>query len=89
PSLTGIFNLGTGTARSYLDLARAVCHANDLPERIEFVEMPSSLRGQYQSFTQAPMGRLRALGFNHKFMTLEEGVTAYVQNYLRKADPYR
>lgn len=89
PNLSGIFNLGTGTARSYLDLARAVCKANSLPERIEFIDMPQALRGQYQSFTQAPMARLRAIGFNHSFMTLEEGVTAYVQNYLRKADPYK
>ena len=89
PEIAGIFNLGTGQARSYHDLARAVCTANDLPEEIEFIDMPQSLRGQYQSFTQAPMARLRALGFNHRFMTLEEAVTAYVQNYLRQPDPYR
>ncbi len=88
-SFAGIFNLGTGTARSYADLARAVCHANGLPERIEFIDMPQALRGQYQSFTQAPMARLRSLGFNHDFMTLEEGITAYVQNHLHKADPYK
>jgi ADP-L-glycero-D-manno-heptose 6-epimerase len=88
-NLSGLYNMGTGTARSYADLARAVCHANGLPERIEFIDMPQSLRGQYQSFTQAPMARLRALGFNHTFMTLEEGVTAYVQNHLRQADPYK
>ncbi|MDE2319997.1 MAG: ADP-glyceromanno-heptose 6-epimerase [Rhodospirillales bacterium] len=88
-NVSGIFNLGTGNARSYLDLARAVCKANSLPERIEFIDMPQALRGQYQSFTQASMTRLNALGFNHKFMTLEEGVTEYVQNYLRKADQYR
>lgn len=88
-NLSGIYNLGTGMARSYADLAKAVCHANGLPERIEFIDMPQALRGQYQSFTQAPMARLRALGFNHKFMTLEEGVTAYVQNHLRQPDPYR
>ena len=89
PNLSGTFNLGTGTARTYLDLARTVCWAAGLPERIEFIEMPAALRGQYQSFTQASMKRLKALGFNHKFMTLEEGVTNYVQNYLSKADPYK
>jgi ADP-L-glycero-D-manno-heptose 6-epimerase len=88
-NLAGIFNLGTGKARSYADLARAVCHANGLPERIEFIDMPLALRGQYQSFTEAPLERLRALGFNHKFMTLEEGVTAYVQNHLLQQDCYR
>ncbi|MGE4481829.1 ADP-glyceromanno-heptose 6-epimerase [Acidocella sp.] len=89
PDITGIFNLGTGTARSYADLARAVCHANGTSERIEFIDMPATLRGQYQSFTEAPMARLRALGFNHQFISLEEGVNAYVQTYLRQTDPYR
>lgn len=89
PRLSGIFNLGTNQARSYKDLARAVCAANNLPERIEFIDMPPTLRGQYQSFTQAPMARLRALGFNHRFMTLEEGVSTYVQNYLSQPDPYK
>ena len=89
PKIAGLFNLGTGQARSYADLARAVCAANNLPERIEFIDMPASLQGQYQSFTQAPMARLRALGFNHRFMTLEEAVTAYIQNYLCQPDPYR
>ena len=89
PKITGLFNLGTGQARSYADLARAVCAANNLPERIEFIDMPAPLKGQYQSFTQAPMARLRALGFNHRFMTLEDSVTAYIQTYLCQPDPYR
>ena len=89
PSIAGLFNLGTGQARSYVDLARAVCAANKLPENIEFIDMPPALRGQYQSFTQAPMARLRALGFNHSFMSLEEAVTDYIQTYLRQPDPYK
>lgn len=89
PHLHGIFNLGTGQARSYLDLARAVCKANGLPERIEFIDMPQALHGQYQSFTQAPMQRLRALGFNHEFMSLEDGVQDYVKNHLLQANPYK
>lgn len=89
PSLAGIYNLGTGTARSYADLARAVCAANGVEERIEYVDMPQALRGQYQSFTEAPMQRMRALGFNHQFISLEAGVTAYIQNHLLKADPYK
>lgn len=89
PKIAGLFNLGTGQARSYIDLARAVCAANNLPEHIEFIDMPDSLRGQYQSFTQAPMARLRALGFDHNFMTLEDGVKTYIQTYLLKADAYR
>jgi ADP-L-glycero-D-manno-heptose 6-epimerase len=89
PGIHGLYNLGTGVARSYADLARAVCAANGMPERIEYIDMPAALRGQYQSFTQAPIGRLRAAGFNHAFCSLEQGVSAYVQNYLTKADPYR
>ena len=89
PHIAGLFNLGTGQARSYADLARAVCAANGQNERIAYIDMPAALRGQYQSFTQAPMGRLSAAGFNHQFRTLEQGVTAYVQNYLMQADPYR
>lgn len=89
PKIAGLFNLGTGQARSYADLAKAVCAANNIAERIEFIDMPPALRGQYQSFTQAPMARLRALGFNNSFMTLEEAVNAYIQNHLCQPDPYK
>jgi ADP-L-glycero-D-manno-heptose 6-epimerase len=89
PGIAGIFNLGTGTARSYADLAAAVCAANGVLTNIEYIEMPAALRGQYQSFTQAPMARLRRAGFNHVFCTLEQGIALYVQNFLTQADPYR
>jgi len=89
PGISGLFNLGTGQARSYADLARAVCAANGVAERIEYIPMPEALRGQYQSFTQAPMARLRAAGFNQPFTTLEEGVTRYIQDFLRQQDQYR
>jgi len=89
PHLAGLFNLGTGTARSYADLARAVCAANGVPERIDYVDMPWPLRDQYQDYTQAPMQRLRAAGFNHNFSSLEDGVSSYIQNYLRRNDPYK
>ncbi|MBN8905372.1 MAG: ADP-glyceromanno-heptose 6-epimerase, partial [Rhodospirillales bacterium] len=62
PSVSGLFNLGTGRARTYLDLAHAVCDAAGKPRQVEFIDMPSSLKGQYQSFTQAPMERLRSAG---------------------------
>jgi ADP-L-glycero-D-manno-heptose 6-epimerase len=87
--VSGIYNLGTGVARSYADLARAVCAANGVAERIEYIDMPEPLRGQYQSFTQARMERLRGLGFDHQFLTLEQGVSAYIKNQLLLADPYR
>ena len=89
PKISGLFNLGTGQARSYAELARAVCAASGVAERISYIEMPAALQGQYQSFTQASMARLRAAGFNHVFCTLEQGVTRYIQDYLTKADQYR
>jgi ADP-L-glycero-D-manno-heptose 6-epimerase len=89
PRIAGLFNLGTGRARSYADLARAICAANGLPERIEYIDMPETLRGQYQSFTEAPMARLRQAGFNAAFTTLEDGVRAYVHDYLTQPDPYK
>jgi ADP-L-glycero-D-manno-heptose 6-epimerase len=85
----GLFNLGTGAARSYLDLAHAVCDAAGVARAVEFIDMPQDLRGQYQSFTQAPMGRLRAAGYDAPFTPLEEGIRRYVQEHLSRPDPYR
>jgi ADP-L-glycero-D-manno-heptose 6-epimerase len=89
PAIAGIFNLGTGIARTYADLAAAVAQANRRAPAIEFIDMPAALRGQYQSFTQAPMGRLRAAGFNHEFRDLEAGIADYIGTYLNGPDPYR
>lgn len=89
PEMHDIFNLGTGTARSYADLARAVCAANHAPERIEYIDMPQTLLGQYQSFTQARMDKLRQAGFTAPFMSLEDGVASYIQNHLSQPDPYK
>ena len=87
PAASGLFNLGTGQARSYLDLAHAVCAAAGVAPAVEFIDMPASLRGQYQSFTEAPMARLRAAGYTAPFTTLEDGIRRYVQNHLQK-NPY-
>jgi len=89
PQVNGLFNVGTGNARSYLHLAEAVCRAANVPERVEFVDMPGALKGQYQSFTQATTDRLRAAGFAGQFTVLEEGITRYVTDYLSQMDPYR
>jgi ADP-L-glycero-D-manno-heptose 6-epimerase len=89
PALHDLYNVGTGIARSYADLARAVCAANNLAERIEYIDMPATLRVQYQSYTQAPMQKLQQAGYNAPFTSLEAGVGAYIQNYLTQADPYR
>ena len=88
PETSGIFNVGTGQARSYRDLARAVCAAAGAPDRVEFIDMPAALRGQYQSFTEAPMQRLRAAGYAAPFTSLEEGVRRYVQGFLAGPNPY-
>jgi len=88
PTVNGVFNLGTGRARSYLDLAHAVCDAAGVPRNIEFIDMPEGLRGQYQSFTEAPMTRLRAAGYSGQFTPLEEGVRRYVQDHLTQPDRY-
>jgi ADP-L-glycero-D-manno-heptose 6-epimerase len=89
PEVNGLFNLGTGHARTYLDLAYAVCDALGRDRTVEFIDMPEALRGQYQSFTQANMRRLRAAGYSGEFTLLEEGIRRYVQEYLTKVHPYR
>jgi ADP-L-glycero-D-manno-heptose 6-epimerase len=78
PLERGVFNLGTGQARTFLDLVRATFRELGAPERIEFVDTPESIRDRYQYFTQADMGRLRQAGYAAPFHTLEEGVRAYV-----------
>ena len=88
PSASGLFNLGTGRARTYLDLAHAVSDAAGSARAVTFVDMPDSLKGQYQSFTQAPMDRLRAAGYTGQFTPLEEGIRRYVQERLAAEDRY-
>jgi ADP-L-glycero-D-manno-heptose 6-epimerase len=88
PDVSGLFNVGTGQARTYHDLANAVCDAAAVPRRIEFIDMPVALRGQYQSFTEASVTRLRAAGYVGQFTQLEEGIRRYVQDYLAQPDPY-
>ena len=88
PSVSGLFNLGTGRARTYLDLAHAVSDAAGRPRSVAFIDMPASLRGQYQSFTQAPMERLRSAGYTGQFTPLEEGIRRYVQDHLATPDPF-
>ena len=89
PGVNGLFNVGTGNARSYQHLAEAVCRAAQVPERVEFIDMPAHLRGGYQSFTQATTERLRAAGYDGQFTVLEEGVRRYIAGYLETPDPFR
>jgi len=88
PAPCGLFNIGTGQARAFKDLAEAVMASAGNPPRIDWIEMPDDLRGKYQYFTQADMNKLRAAGYDRPFHSLEEGVRDYVQNYLMQPDPY-
>jgi ADP-L-glycero-D-manno-heptose 6-epimerase len=88
PAVNGIFNLGTGRARTWNDLIGAVFTAMGLKTRIEYMEMPESLKNQYQYFTQAEMGKLQSTGCPVEFSALEDSVRDYVVHYLQKADPH-
>lgn len=81
---SGIYNLGSGRARSFNDLIRAVFSALDHPVRIEYIDMPPDLRETYQYYTEAPMEKLRAAGYRVPFFSLEDGVSDYVRGYLMK-----
>jgi ADP-L-glycero-D-manno-heptose 6-epimerase len=89
PHVSGLLNLGSGEARSFEELARALCAALGRIAEIEYVDMPHAVRAQYQYFTQARMERLRSAGYTRPFTPLEEGVRDYVQRYLSQPDPYR
>jgi ADP-L-glycero-D-manno-heptose 6-epimerase len=82
--ICGIFNLGTGQARSWNDLAKAVFGAMGEKENISYIEMPESLRGKYQYFTQAEMDKLSSASCPHQFSSLEDSVQDYVRSYLAK-----
>ncbi len=88
PRVSGLFNVGTGEARTYLDLAHAVADAAGRERRVRFVDLPDTLRGQYQSFTQARIDRLRQAGYAGRFTTLETGVARYVREHLATSDPF-
>lgn len=77
----GLFNCGTGKARTWVDLVSAVFRAMELKPNIEFIEMPEQLQGKYQYFTEAATEKLRAAGYKKPFTSLEEGVRDYVQGY--------
>lgn len=82
--VSGLFNVGTGHAQSFRELAEACFHALGLQPEIEYIEMPEQLRGKYQYYTQADMKKLNEAGYTRPFMNVEQGVFDYVQNYLNK-----
>ena len=89
PSVSGLFNVGTGKARSFRDLMLAAYAALGANPNIEYIEMPESIRGSYQYFTQSDVGRLSAAGYNGGFTALEDAVDGYVRGFLNSADRFR
>lgn len=81
---SGLYNLGTGKARTFSDLATNTFHAMDLDPSIEFIDTPIDIRDKYQYFTEANMDKLKHIGYVNDFYTLEEGINDYVRNYLIK-----
>jgi ADP-L-glycero-D-manno-heptose 6-epimerase len=89
PSVSGLFNVGTGKARSFKDLMLSAYGALGLKPNIQYIDMPESIRGSYQYFTEARVDRLRGAGYNGGFTALEDAVAAYVGLYLDRADRFR
>jgi ADP-L-glycero-D-manno-heptose 6-epimerase len=89
PAVNGLFNVGSGKARSFRDLAEAVFCALDRKPDIDYIDTPAEIRDKYQYFTEARTDRLRAAGYDKPATSLEDGVRDYVVSYLAAADPYR
>jgi len=89
PAVSGIFNVGTGVARSFRDLVTALFGALGRPANIEYIDMPPAIRDQYQYFTQAQVDNLRGAGYNAGFTPLGDAVARYVTQHLACADRYR
>lgn len=88
PRTAGIYNLGTGSAETWNELAKSIFEALGKPVVIEYIEMPASIRNQYQYWTEADMGKLRKAGCHLPLRPLRQGVRDYVQGYLEQPDPY-
>ena len=79
---SGIYNLGSGKARTFLDLVNNIYYALDKEPRINFIDTPVDIRDKYQYFTEANMSKIRSIGYDQPFHTLEQGINDYVKNYL-------
>jgi len=85
---SGIYNLGTGEAKTFLHLARSIFEVLGLEENITFIDTPEDIRDKYQYFTQAKMEKLHSIGYDQQFYSLKEGIRDYVQNYLEQGEHY-
>jgi ADP-L-glycero-D-manno-heptose 6-epimerase len=88
PALCGIYNVGTGKANSFNDLIKPIFKAMNIPENIEYFDMPEVLRGKYQDFTQADISKIRNAGYKKPITDISDAVTDYISNYLNTPDPY-
>jgi ADP-L-glycero-D-manno-heptose 6-epimerase len=88
PAVNGVFNVGTGTARTWNDLARSVFQAMGREVDVEYIDIPEAIREKYQYFTEAPVEKLRRAGYDKEFTPLERGAGEYVREYLEKDDPH-
>jgi ADP-L-glycero-D-manno-heptose 6-epimerase len=84
PNLGGLYNIGSGVARTWNDLVTAVFVAMGKKPKIEYVDMPDSIRNHYQYFTKAEMAKLRKVGYDKQITSLEDAIKDYVQNYLQQ-----
>ncbi len=89
PNISGIFNLGTGVARSFLDIAQVLLARLNKRVDIEFIDMPELIRDRYQYFTEADMAKARSLGMKFEFLTLEKAIEDYLECHLLQEDRYR
>ncbi len=89
PKVNGIFNVGTGKARSFKDLILSAYTALGAKPNIEYIDMPEQIRDSYQYFTQASVDRVQGAGYNGGFTPLEDAVGAYVKDFLNQPDRYR
>jgi ADP-L-glycero-D-manno-heptose 6-epimerase len=89
PSVSGIFNVGTGKARSFRDMMLSAYAALGAAANIQYVDMPEAIRGSYQYFTESDVGRLQRAGYNGGFTALEDAVLAYVSGFLNRPDRFR
>lgn len=87
-SISGIYNAGTGRARTFADLATSVFSTLDLPTNINYIDIPTDIRDKYQYFTEANLTKLRNIDYNHNFYELEDGISDYIKNYLSKNSGY-
>jgi ADP-L-glycero-D-manno-heptose 6-epimerase len=80
---SAIYNLGSGKARTFHDLAKSTFNAMQMPEKIQFIDTPADIRDKYQYFTEADMSKLKQIGYNKPFFELENGIEDYVNHYLK------